>query len=670
MPMRLSGLMSGMDTESVIQQLVAARRTKVDDAKKAQTKLQWKTDAWKTLNSKIKKLYDGALSNMRFESSYMKKTTKVSNSSVVSVITGDNAMNSVQKLEVDSLAKSAYLTGGEVGVGDQKGKLDLNSDSRLNKIGGWDFSDTGKINVTVGDKRTEITLTGATTIGEIVQTLRDAGVNASFDTKNQRFYISSKDTGKDNDFTITAGDVNGLAMLEDLGLAYTDKKVTGYYDDIVAMNKDNKEVERRLQVRLKELTYRQSEVEESMRIQYAKLEELAEKYQDRFDDCYDEDGVLDTDAARARVKELLAEDENGDGVLKYTEFISWDAAMDQTMNYLDEINSKLTTDEDGNVVFTEAEEAAVREEVEAEVAHEIDEAQKMLNALNAAAKGSGAVKDDAEDAVIRLNGVEYTGSRNTFEINGLTLTLNSDTKASGAVTLTTQDDTDGIYDMIKGFIKEYSELINEMDKLYNADSAKDYEPLTSEEKESMSEKEIEEWETKIKDSILRRDDTLGMISSALKQMMLTGITVNGRQMSLSTFGIGSLSYFTAAENEKNALHIDGDPDDPNTSGNEDKLKAMIAADPQSVVDFFVEFSRSMYADLTNRMAKTEYSSAYTIYEDVKMKSEYDSYTSKIKELEKKLSDYEDKWYSKFAKMETALSKLQSNASAVTSLLGG
>ena len=39
--MRLSGLISGMDTESIIQQLVSAKQTKVDDAKKAQTKLEW-----------------------------------------------------------------------------------------------------------------------------------------------------------------------------------------------------------------------------------------------------------------------------------------------------------------------------------------------------------------------------------------------------------------------------------------------------------------------------------------------------------------------------------------------------------------------------------------------------------------------------------------------------
>ena len=56
--------------------------------------------------------------------------------------------------------------------------------------------------------------------------------------------------------------------------------------------------------------------------------------------------------------------------------------------------------------------------------------------------------------------------------------------------------------------------------------------------------------------------------------------------------------------------------------------------------------------------------------DKKMKEDYNSYSSKIKEMEDKLNDYEDKWYSKFSKMETALAKMQSNSSAVTSLLGG
>ena len=50
--------------------------------------------------------------------------------------------------------------------------------------------------------------------------------------------------------------------------------------------------------------------------------------------------------------------------------------------------------------------------------------------------------------------------------------------------------------------------MKEMNTLYNADSAKGYEPLTSQEKEAMSDDEVKEWETKIKNSLLRSDSTL------------------------------------------------------------------------------------------------------------------------------------------------------------------
>ena len=667
MAMRLSGLMSGMDTESIVTQLVMAKRTKVDNAKKAQTKLQWTQDAWKTLNSKIKKFYDGALSNLRFEGSFLKKTTKVSNSSVVSVITGGNAMNSVQTLKVKQMAQSAYLTGGQVGVGDQKGKLELTADSTLRAIG-WDFDAQGKINVTVGGETKEITVTGATTIGELVQSFKDAGINASFDATNQRFYITSKDTGRENDFSISYGNTVGLGMLQSLGLYYESASVKNGLEKAVNMTQKEKDeiirksLQSSLDRRLEELQANKVDLEKQKKELTDQVDALKEKYADKLGDEEDWTKIQDT------IRELQSDgdlsDEQKQELLTLGQSLtSLYSEEDGVEVQLKKINDRLT--EDGSSL-SDDEKKSVEDGLRNELDREIQNAQKQLDVIAAV----GAVKNDATDAVIELNGVEYTGSRNTFEINGLTLTVNSTTAENETVTLTTQDDTDGIYDMIKNFLKEYNELINEMDKLYNADSSKGYEPLTDEEKEALSDREIEEWETKIKDSLLRRDDTLGTISNALKQMMLSGITVNGKQMYLSTFGIETLGYFTAADNEKNAYHIDGDPDDANTSGNADKLKAMIASDPQSVIDFFVGLSRNMYSDLTERMSKTDYSSSYTIYEDVRMKQEYDSYTQKIKELEAKLADYEDKWYSKFAKMETAMSKLQSNVSAVTALLGG
>ena len=53
MPIRITGMNSGLDTEAIIQELASARSIKVQSIEKAQTKLSWKIDAWKSLNAKI-----------------------------------------------------------------------------------------------------------------------------------------------------------------------------------------------------------------------------------------------------------------------------------------------------------------------------------------------------------------------------------------------------------------------------------------------------------------------------------------------------------------------------------------------------------------------------------------------------------------------------------------
>ena len=114
MAIRLSGMNSGLDTENIISELVKAKSVKKDKLVKAQTKLQWKQDAWKELNTKVYSLYSKTLSNMRLKGDYSKKTTKVSDSTAATVITGDSAVNGVQNLQINKLAKTGYLTGGKL----------------------------------------------------------------------------------------------------------------------------------------------------------------------------------------------------------------------------------------------------------------------------------------------------------------------------------------------------------------------------------------------------------------------------------------------------------------------------------------------------------------------------------------------------------------------------
>ena len=511
MAIRITGMNSGLDTETIISELVKAKSEKKNKLIKQQTKVQWKQDAWKELNTKVYALYSKTLSNMRLASDYLKKTTKVSNTAAASVITGTNAVNGVQTLKIDKLAKSGYLTGAEVAKDSSGNKISaatkLGDMGIGNQVGADGNPVSEEMVLTLGDaskgntSEVRISLTADMTVNDVVAKLKEAGLNASFDEKNQRFFISSKETGADYNFEIT-GSSNALSKL---GLDYD-------YNN--------------------------------------------------------------TDPSKAQ-------------------------------------------------------------------------------------------KIKGQDAEILLNGALFKSSSNTFEVNGLTITATAETAEE--FTIKTTDDTDGIYDMIKNFFKEYNALVNEMDKLYNAASSKGYEPLTDEEKDAMTEKEVEKWEEKIKDSILRKDSRLSEVSSAMRSVMAAGVTVGGEKMYLSDFGIETLGYFLSADNEKNAYHIDGDPDDTATSGKADKLKTAIANDPSTVVDFFTNLSKNLYTKLGDLMKKTNYSSMYTLYDDVSMKNEYNSYKEKIAKQEQLIKDYEDRYYKKFSAMEVALGKLQSKESALSGM---
>lgn len=692
MAMRLTGMYSGLDTETIIQELVSVKRTKVEDMKKEQTKLEWKQEAWKDLNTKIKSFYNNTLENLRFQGSYAKKTTKISDSSVADIITADSAMNSVQKLKVKTLAQTGYLTGAEITKADGS---KCTSATKLTDLG---IAAGSKIEVTTGGKTTEIEVTDSMTLSDFTSALNNAGVNANFDSKTQRLFIGAKDSGVAADFAITASNSQGMDALGKMGILIYDKTSIAKYEEYIALENDadayKAALDKEVAARLKKYLGQQESLTKTIDSQKEAIQKLKDKYAEEIgtDDLdalvNNTDGALDAFKAEIETleEEIKTAEENGEPIeekqaeleklqkkLKYVE--DYDSAqknLAKNEESLLEVNSYIGADNNASEKLTE--------EVTNWLDGKIAQANTVYNGLTpeeleAIQKGSqigsdGATKTVGQDAEIYLNGAKFTSTGNTFEINGLTITCNAET-GDREVTLTTQEDTSGIYDMIKNFIKEYSTLINEMDKLYNADSAKGYEPLTDDEKYEMSEKEVEKWEEKIKDSLLRKDSTLNSVASAFKEIMSSGFTVGGETLYLSDFGIETLGYFEAADDERNAYHILGDEDDSTVSSKTNELKAKISTDPDAVMDFFTQLTKSLYEKTTSLMASVkDYSSAYTVYEDKKMKSDYDDYTKKIAELEAKLIDYEDKWYAKFSAMETALAKMQSNSSAVTSLLGG
>lgn len=597
MTMRLTGMYSGLETETIIQELVKAKSVKVDKLNKEKTKMEWKQEAWGDLNKKIKSFWSKTVSNMRFESSFYKKTTTVSNSSAVSVITGDGAMNGVQNLSIKELAKSGYLTGGKLSAktgSKVTGKTILSNlkapaeAENLSEITG-----VGSFTVKTGDKTKTIEINEATTVADVVSKLKEAGVNANFDEKNQRIFIGAAESGYDNDFTITADNKVGFSALSALGL------------NVNVNDADNAKT----------------------KAEYEKIADFSSYFVYKTDE-ESGDTVLDKDATFAKLSQNVTSDAY-----------------------------KMLKEQMGdNGDFSSAIE---------KLSEKVSIAQEALGA-QAKEFSDGAIRIAGTNALINLNGADYESATNSIEVNGLTFTCLG--KADN-ISVTTDQDTDGIYNMVRDFFKEYNELMNEMDKLFNAESAKDFEPLTDEEKEEMSDTEIEKWEKKIKDALFRKDDTLGTLRSSMQDIFMQGFEVNGKKTYLTNYGIETLSYFVAPDNEKHAYHIAGNEDDSEVANNTDKLKSAIATDPDGVIDFFTQLARTLYSKMTDLSAATDYSSSGSFWEDKKMKSDMTTWEEKIKEAEKKLADYEDRYYDKFSKMEVALSKLQNNTNSLLGMLG-
>lgn len=738
----ISGLVSNLDTDSIVSALVSAYSTKKDKYVKAQTKLEWKQDAWKELNTKIYSFYSGTLSSLRFSNAFSKKASSV-DSTKATVKASSDAVSGTQKLKIKQLAKSGYLTGAVVKSSDGS-DTKLTGSSKLSELG---IEDGSSISVKVGNTEKTITLNGSDSVNTAVVRLKEAGLNASFDENNQRFFVSSKTSGTEGEFSIIGANLSGLKALSGMGLnsvtsadvesyrywaAVTDddisnfvdtdytKQKTALYDltDEVSMNKlkdtlrstleKANESNETLGKANKLIDYKLDAINEVSGLSLEERSALISKAAERMTEISSKKELTDED--KAELEELQAKHEiyvasanatfNVEAEKKKYEdektenqkIIDANAATIDTAN-------KALADNDGFTAYVNGlndditkKNAELKETIldnyntKRSNAKEFVKAYDIVNDANAdktsdeyknalqligdnSGSGTGAVRIQGQDAIVELNGATFTSASNNFQINGLTITAKQVTGADEEISITTDTDTQGIYDMIKGFFTEYNTLIKEMDSLYNADSAKGYEPLTDDEKEAMTDKEIEKWEEKIKKALLRRDDTLQSVSDSVKNAFQKSYEINGKKYSLSSFGIKTGGYFTSGDNEKSIFHIDGDSKDSTSSGNTDKLMAAIASDPDTVCEFFNKLADGVYTELSNKMKGTTLSSAYTVYNDKSMKNEYNEYTKTIKSWEEKIESYEEKYRKQFTAMEKALATLNSNSSSLTGLLG-
>lgn len=703
MPLRMTGMTSGLDTDSIVSALMEAQTTKKTKVENKKTKLEWTQNIWTGLNKKLYSFYTDSAGKMRFQSSYQTKKAASSDASILTATAQSSASSGSYTVKVNQLAAAQYVTSAKVSAKstDASGKVTeskVTSDTKLSALG-FDTEGDTTIEITAGEKTINLNVDETTTVRDFVNALKDAGLNASFDEKQGRFFISAKESGADGKFTITSKTMTGeqVAAQNKLMDSVDYSNLSSGDQDTVKKilsdlkNAQDTSVAADAEKSLQDISDRTAKEKATEYYKNKLTDDMLSKYK------YETDGTDGNgDAHKAgdidysKVKQALQEaglDNNvyteSDRLIVLKQKIIEPAVTEKLASeeYTGKIDNAVTSGLGDAGIEKQSERYATislavngyAQAMKDGTEQSKESALKLLgmddidgSAVKESADGTGMVVIEAADSIVQVNGATLTSSNTTLDVNGLSLNLVS--ASDREVKVTVSNDSTAVYDAIKDFVEQYNSALSEMNKYYYADSSRGYDPLTDDQKEAMSDEEVEKWETKIKDSLLRRDSTLSGILETFRTS-LTGITVkasDGKTYSLANLGITTGKDYK----EYGLLHIKGDEDDTDYADSENTLQSMINSDPDIVMEVMSGIASNLYNNINKKISTTTtMKSALSFYNDKEMTKQMTQYKKDIKSWETKLSDMEDRYYKQFSAMETALSKLQSQQNSLASYLG-
>ena len=233
--LRISGLASGMDTESMVKQLMKAASIPLDKLNQQKQFYQWQQEDLRDINTKLLSLRNNDVFNLRMQGTFMSKAVSSSNSSVATATAGANALNGIYNIEVSQLASAAYRTSNDLT------NIITDPDLALNQ--------SGEIVLNNTLNKTTITIDSSDSLNSIITKINnsEAGVNATYDKNLNRIFFMSKTTGSTQRIDFTGTDVNGQQILNNymnMGIKfstdglYTDTNAATGKDALFYLNND------------------------------------------------------------------------------------------------------------------------------------------------------------------------------------------------------------------------------------------------------------------------------------------------------------------------------------------------------------------------------------------------------------------------------------------------
>ena len=509
-----------------------------------------------------------------------------------------------------------------------------------NKDGKYDFVLNG---VTIGsyDKDTKLS-----TILSDINANSEANVKATYSQTTRTFSFVSKDTGSESKVQMGGGLARALfgdtsASKADEIKNMTPKELLGTADSVIGQFVSVK-------VDGQEYKFDLKKDDSSM---------------ERVVNALNKQGGLTDAGYTAKLSEI-------DGSLVITgkdgKNVAVEYGNDFTQKLFDKIDAKTSADVAGNGKYTEGKDAIFSVEVNGQ--------EKIMSRASNSTDIDGLTinfKDTFNSDYINEAGADQK------------YTLNPDNKPTGdnVVTFQSSTDSDKIVDAVKSMVADYNEMLSEIRTQYatmpyqdSSGAFKSYEPLSDDDKASMSESAIQKYEEKAKQGILFADRDLSALYDKLRSVFTPG---GADESLLRQMGIG-LNYSSADGSA--AITLD-----------EGKLRAMLDSDPDAVADIFTRSARSgsgsdgimqqlkthldVYGSTTGatkgilvQQAGTPLSSLTLMNNN--WQKQIDNISNDIEKWQDKLTAQVDKYTSMFSKLETLIYQMNSQSSTLAGLMGG
>lgn len=217
----ISGLASGMDTEAMIENAVSGIKNKIASFNQNMVMLEWEQNAYRSIIDKMVSFSEKYLS---FTSSTNLLSTAFFDSATKNVISGTYAnrlsVSGKTSSDIEILAATKATTATYSGIGSftlpegtekfdvSLTMADLNMVPKAEQVKDGEsvmVDQTQTMKFTVGEgedaKTAEITVSSSDTVSSVLQRIsKETGIEASYSSTTGKFYLKSKETGKN--FTI------------------------------------------------------------------------------------------------------------------------------------------------------------------------------------------------------------------------------------------------------------------------------------------------------------------------------------------------------------------------------------------------------------------------------------------------------------------------------------